>query len=186
MPLFGAGQLPARSVVDIQVVGVSPLAVGGTRVRGQDPKAPVRPNRGIFKEVAVHARYAVSICADGFPCPALVLDHLNIAPVLISADDTARVSVDVTNTGSMAGDEIVQLYIHAKVSLPTRPVKELKDFARIFLNPGETKTVKFALTREKLEAYDLDIRRVVQPGVFEVLVGKNSVEYLQCVLTVKR
>jgi len=113
-------------------------------------------------------------------------DRLKISPAIISADDTAKVSVDVTNTGSMAGDEIVQLYIHARISLPTRPVKELKDFARISLNPGETRRVSFALTREKLEAYDLDMKRAVQPGEFDVLVGKNSVEYLQDVLTVKK
>jgi len=91
----------------------------------------------------------------------------------------------VTNTGKVKGDEIVQLYIHDLVSLPTRPIKELKDFARITLDPGESKTVKFILTPEKLEALDLNMRRIVQPGDFEIMVGKNSVELLVDTLKVE-
>jgi beta-glucosidase len=112
--------------------------------------------------------------------------NLKVVPREISADDSARVSVEVTNTGNVAGDEIIQLYIHAVVSLPTRPVKELKDFARITLNPGETKTVQFTLTREKLEAYDLDMKRVVQPGDFEIMVGGSSTDLLKNILTIKK
>ena len=92
----------------------------------------------------------------------------------------------MTNTGKVAGDEIVQLYIHDVVSLPTRPVKELKDFARITLNPGQTKTVEFVITREKLEAYDLDMKRVVQPGDFEIMVGGSSIDLLKDDLKIKK
>ena len=111
--------------------------------------------------------------------------HLKISPEVIPADGTAEVSVDVTNTGNMRGDEIVQLYVHDVISLPTRPVKELKDFARITLNPGETRRARFIITPEKLEAFDLDMRRVVQPGDFEIMVGKSSVEVLTDTLTVR-
>jgi len=111
--------------------------------------------------------------------------HLKISPEVIPADGTAEVSVDVTNTGNMRGDEIVQLYVHDVISLPTRPVKELKDFARITLNPGETRRARFIITPEKLEAIDLDMRRVVQPGDFEIMVGKSSVEVLTDTLTVR-
>jgi len=85
----------------------------------------------------------------------------------------------------MKGDEIVQLYIHDVISVPTRPIKELKDFARITLNPGESKTVKFIITPEKLEALDLNMKRVVQPGDFEIMVGKSSVEVLMDTLQVR-
>jgi len=111
--------------------------------------------------------------------------NLTITPKKIPADGTAEVSVVVTNTGKMKGDEIVQLYIHDVVSVPTRPVKELKDFARITLNPGESKTVKFIITPEKLEALDLNMKRVVQPGDFEIMVEKSSVEVLMDTLQVR-
>jgi beta-glucosidase len=84
------------------------------------------------------------------------------------------VSVDVANTGKMKGDEIVQCYIHQKVSSATRPVKELKDFARITLNPGETKTVSFAVDDSKLAFWTKDMKYAVEPGVFEILVGRSS------------
>jgi beta-glucosidase len=113
-------------------------------------------------------------------------EHLKVVPEEISADNSAKVSVEVTNAGNMMGDEIVQLYIHDVISLPTRPVKELKDFARITLNPGETKTVEFTITSEKLEAYDLEMKRVVQPGEFEIMVGKNSAELLRGMLKVRK
>ena len=111
--------------------------------------------------------------------------NLTITPKQIKLDGKAAVSVVVTNTGKMKGDEIVQLYIHDIISLPTRPIKELKDFARITLNPGERKTVKFTITPEKLEAFDLNMKRVVQPGDFEIIVGKSSAEVLMDTLKVQ-
>ncbi len=123
----------------------------------------------------------------GFGLSYTTFDYRNfkINPAVIPPDGTAEVSVDITNTGKRSGDEIVQLYIHDVVSLPTRPVKELKDFARVTLQPGETKTVKFKITPDKLEAYNLDMKRVVQPGDFEIMVGENSVEFLKDTLKVK-
>jgi len=111
--------------------------------------------------------------------------NLQVAPAAIAPNGTAQVSVDVTNTGTVRADEIVQLYIHAAVSMPVRPVEELKDFARVTLNPGETRTVTFALTPDKLEAYDINMRRTVEPGTFEILVGKSSVDVLKGTLAVK-
>jgi beta-glucosidase len=105
--------------------------------------------------------------------------NMKISQRRISASGTSEISVDITNTGKRTGDEIVQLYIRDVVSLPTRPIKELKDFCRISLQPGETKTVKFLMTAEKLQAYDLTMKRVVQPGDFEVMVGKNSSDVLK-------
>jgi beta-glucosidase len=94
------------------------------------------------------------------------------------------VSVDVRNTGDRDGVEVVQLYIRDKVSSVTRPVKELKDFERIFLAKGETKTVDFKITADKLQFYNLDMERVVEPGEFEVMLGTNSMEYLSDVFEV--
>jgi beta-glucosidase len=104
--------------------------------------------------------------------------NLKISPEKIPVNGTAEVSIDVINSGTVKGDEIVQLYIHDLVSLPTRPIKELKDFKRITIEPGKTETVKFLITKEKLEAFGMDMKREVQPGEFEIMVGKNSVDVL--------
>lgn len=92
----------------------------------------------------------------------------------IPADGTVKVSVEIRNTGNMAGDEIVQMYIRDRFSSVTRPVKELKDFARIHLEPGETRTVEFTVTPDKLMFLNKDLRPVVEPGEFIVMVGPSS------------
>ncbi|HEU4795129.1 MAG TPA: fibronectin type III-like domain-contianing protein, partial [Pyrinomonadaceae bacterium] len=99
-----------------------------------------------------------------------------MSPSQIAVNGQAKVSVEVTNTGKRAGDEIVQLYIRDLVSSVTRPIKELKDFKRISLQPGETKTVEFVITPDKLWFYDLNMKRVVEPGTFEIMVGPSSVK----------
>ena len=75
----------------------------------------------------------------------------------IKIEGSVKVSVEVTNTGKVAGDEIVQLYIQDKISSVTRPVKELKDFQRISLKPGEKKKVVFEITSEKLAFHNINI-----------------------------
>ena len=110
--------------------------------------------------------------------------NLKIIPKHISVNDNSEITVDITNTGKYTGTEIVQLYIHDLVSLPTRPIKQLKDFNRITIEPGKTETVKFLLTPDKLEAIGLEMKREIQPGEFEIMVGKNSEEYLMDTLTV--
>jgi beta-glucosidase len=111
--------------------------------------------------------------------------NFKVSPSEIPLNGTSEVSVDVTNTGKKAGDEIVQLYIHDKISSVTRPIKELKDFARITLAPGETKTVTFLVTPDKLEFFNIDMKRVVEPGDFEIMIGKSSVDLLSGILRVK-
>ena len=92
----------------------------------------------------------------------------------MTADGAVKVSVDVTNTGSCDGDEIVQLYIRDLVASISRPVEELKDFSRIHLAKGETKTVTFTITADKLKFYNSNLQLVCEPGEFEVMVGPNS------------
>lgn len=88
--------------------------------------------------------------------------------------ESTKVTVDVKNTGKIAGDEIVQLYIRDVVSSVTRPVKELKGFARISLKPGETKKVTFEITPGKLAFHNIDMKYVVEPGDFEIMTGSSS------------
>jgi beta-glucosidase len=101
---------------------------------------------------------------------------LNAKKVIVG--EPVKVTVEVTNSGERDGDEIVQLYIRDMVSSVTRPVQELKDFARIHLAKGETKTVEFTITADKLQYYGPDMKRIVEPGEFEVQVGRNSTDYL--------
>ena len=103
----------------------------------------------------------------------------------IGAEESTRVVVDVTNTGEQAGDEVVQLYIRDLVSSVTRPVKELKGFQRIHLQPGETRSVALPITPDRLALWDIDMRLVVEPGEFAIMTGPNSVELQSVTLTVR-
>jgi beta-glucosidase len=101
----------------------------------------------------------------------------------IGTDESTRVTVDVTNTGSRKGDEVVQLYVRDLVSSVTRPVKELKGFERVTLEPGETRTVSLDVTPDRLAFYDIDMVYRVEPGEFRLMVGPSSRdEDLQSVL----
>src|SRR5690606_24579997 len=90
------------------------------------------------------------------------------------------VRVPVRNTGSRVGDEVVQVYLRDEVSSVTRPVKELVGFQRLTLQPGETRQVDIPIRAEAFAMWDRDMRRVVEPGVFTIMVGSNS-EDLQSV-----
>lgn len=110
--------------------------------------------------------------------------NLQISKSSVSPNESATVKIDVKNTGERPGDEIVQLYIRDKVSSVTRPIKELKDFKRITLAPGETKQVSFTVTPDKLKFYDLNMKEVVEPGDFDIMVGPSSQQYSTVKLTV--
>jgi beta-glucosidase len=97
-----------------------------------------------------------------------------VSPARIAPGGRARASVDVTNTGGRAGDEVVQLYVRAEVSRATRPVMELKGFRRITLAPGERRTVIFDLGPEQFSYHGPALKRVVEPGRFRVMVGGSS------------
>lgn len=111
--------------------------------------------------------------------------NLKIVPKRILPTGEARVSVDITNVGSVTGDEVVQMYIRDEVSSITRPVEELKGFKRITLSPGETKTVTFSITPKELRFLDINMNYVVEPGRFKIVVGGNQenilTDYLEVV-----
>ena len=92
----------------------------------------------------------------------------------IAANGQLTVSVEVENTGAVTGDEVVQLYIRDEASSVTRPVKELKGFQRVTLRAGEKRRLQFTLTAEHLGFYNRELRWVVEPGAFKVMVGPNS------------
>lgn len=91
------------------------------------------------------------------------------------AGDPVTVSVEVRNSGKVAGDEVVQLYLHETVSSVTRPVKQLKGFRRVSLAPGQSTTVQFTLAGEAFSMWDEHMKQVIEPGMFEIMVGPDSV-----------
>jgi beta-glucosidase len=123
--------------------------------------------------------YGLSYTQFAFSSPRLVKD-------VIAPDGSTQVKVDVTNTGKVAGDEVVQMYVRDCISSVTRPVKELKGFERITLKPGETRTVSLDITPEHLAFYNIDMQYVVEPGQFKIMVGNSSrdEDLQQIILTV--
>lgn len=112
-------------------------------------------------------------------------NNLELKEAKIKTNGSTIVSVDITNTGTMKADEVVQLYIRDNVSSVTRPVKELKGFERISLNAGETKTVEFILDTNALAFYDINMNYIVEPGTFNIMVGKASNNTQSVILTVE-
>lgn len=107
-------------------------------------------------------------------------DGINLSSTKIKAGEPLKVSVNVTNTGNTDGEEIVQLYIRDVVSSVSRPVKELKDFARVALKAGESKKISFTVTPDKLAFLNADMKNIIEAGMFEIMVGGSSDDrYLQ-------
>lgn len=111
-------------------------------------------------------------------------ENLKAEPQEIRQGGKARVSVDVTNTGTREGDEVAELYIHQRTASVTQPVMSLKGFERVTLKAGEKRTVSFTVTPEMLAIWNIDMQRVVEPGVFELMVGASSDKTSSVKLTV--
>ena len=99
---------------------------------------------------------------------------LRIEPAEISANDTVTVRFNVRNSGARAGDEVVQLYVRDLLTSVARPLMELKGFARVGLAPGEVKELTFRLSREHLKMLDREMKWVVEPGRFRLMIGGSS------------
>lgn len=102
----------------------------------------------------------------------------------IAVGETTSVTIEVTNQGKYSGTEVVQLYIRDRISSVTRPVKELKGFRRVSLQPGESRLVQLEITPDSLAFWDINKEFVVEPGEFDVMVGPNSVDLAKVTLTV--
>ncbi len=102
------------------------------------------------------------------------LKNVRLAKKKIGRTDSTRVLVDVNNTGKRAGTEVLQLYIRDWVSSVTRPVKELKGFNKVALEPGKMQTVVFDITPDSLAFYGVNMKYAVEPGTFEIMVGTSS------------
>ncbi len=112
-------------------------------------------------------------------------DNLKLSKVSMKADESAEVSVDVTNTGSVAGDSVAQVYIHQRSGSASRPVRELKGFKRIALKPGETQTLKFTLGKYQLQFWSPQTKVwAVEPSTFDVWTGDSSAATLHAELAI--
>jgi len=101
---------------------------------------------------------------------------MRVDPQTTLPGKTAKVAVDVTNTGIREGDEVAQMYIHQRIASVTRPVMELRGFKPVTLRPEEKTTVEFELTPAALSMLNEDMHPVVEPGTFDIMVGPSSVE----------
>lgn len=110
----------------------------------------------------------------GLSYTTFLYTNLKLTSDKMSANGKVIASVDITNTGNFNGKEVVQLYIRDVVGSVTRPIKELKGFQKIYLNKGETKTVRFEISVDDLKFYNADLEFVAEPGIFDVFIGTNS------------
>lgn len=160
--LFGennpGGKLPVtipRTVGQLQMVYNHKPSTYKHKYHGT-PKTPLYP-----------FGYGLSYTSFKFSKPELSVSETDLS-------SPVEVSFTVTNTGAMAGEEVAQMYIRDDFSSITRPVKELKAYRRIHLDPGETKEVIFKITPEKLAFYDMDFNRIVEKGDFTIMTGSSS------------
>jgi beta-glucosidase len=182
------GQEGGTAVAEVLFGDVNPggkLPVSFPRTVGQLPlfynRKPTAMRGYVFE--SAHALFPFG---HGLSYTTFSYSAPTISPVRILPDGRAAVSVQVRNIGGRAGDEVVQFYIRADVSRATRPVMELKGFRRISLAPGERRTVTFEVGPEQLSYHGPDLKRVVEPGRFRVMVGGSSAEVKSVALDVER
>ena len=181
------GQETGTAVADILFGDVNPggkMPVSVPRTVGQIPAfynhKPTARRGYAFDDAGPLYPFGYGISYTTFDISEPKLSAATIAP-----DGSLDVSVTVTNTGKVAGDEVVQLYIRDKISTITRPVKELKGFKRVTLEPGASETVTLPIDTSALQFFDRDMKRIVEPGEFDIMVGNSSDNVKTAVLTVE-
>ena len=171
------GQETGHAVADVLFGDVDPgghLPVTIARSAGQLPAYYDHTPSARRQAYAFEESTPLYAFGYGLSYTTFRIDGVRLERAAIAASDSVRVRAEVTNTGTRRGDAVVQMYIRQDGTIPTRPVKELKDFARVTLGPGETRTVELLLTPAKLAHEDGAGRFVVDPGPFTVMVGGSS------------
>jgi len=110
----------------------------------------------------------------GLSYTKFVFSNLRLEKSTIRSDESTKVVVDLKNTGKIAGEEVIQMYIRDLVSTVTRPVKELRGFQRVRLEPGESKTITLTILPEHLAFTNINKELMVEPGEFEIMIGNSS------------
>ncbi|WP_281890687.1 glycoside hydrolase family 3 N-terminal domain-containing protein [Paenibacillus sp. YYML68] len=182
------GEETGHTVADVLFGDVNPsgkLPITFPRSVGQLPVYYSQKPTGLFKKyLFVEHDEPLFVFGSGLSYTTFEYRHLQLSSSSMTVEGTVTVSIDVSNTGEVAGDEVVQLYITDLVSSVTRPIQELKGFKRITLQPGETKTVSFLIEPSMLSFTDEQYETIVEPGEFKIMVGTSSKQYESVVLNV--
>jgi beta-glucosidase len=124
--------------------------------------------------------FGYGLSYTSFSVKNLRLDRTSVSP-----NGRVRASVDVTNTGKRRGDEVVQLYLHDPVAGISQPVRRLRGFERVTLNPGATRTVTFTLDKRDFGFYDNQGAFVVEPGEIDLFAGDSSAATMTASFTIR-
>lgn len=127
--------------------------------------------RSAYIDLSLYPRYEFGY---GLSYTQFTYSNLKISNTKMKPNASITVSCTITNSGKRAGEEVVQLYLRDRVASLVRPVKELKDFIKILLQPGESKTIQFRIDKEKLSFYNQQLQWVVEPGAFDIMIGASS------------
>jgi len=173
---FYLGQETGRAVADVLFGDYNPggkLPISFPRSAGHVPVfynyKPSARRGYLFDDVSPLYAFGYGLSYTTFK-----LENARLTKKRIATNGSTQVQVEVTNTGSREGAEVVQLYIRDVVSTVTRPVKELKGFKKVWLKPGETTTVAIDITPASLKFFDINMKYVVEPGDFDIMVGTSS------------
>lgn len=183
------GSQAGNAIADVLFGDYNPsakLPITFPRSEGQIPiyynhfntgRPPARDGDDSFKsgymDLSIYPKYAFG---HGLSYTSFRYGGLKLSQRKMRGDETITVSMRLTNSGPYAGEEVVQLYLRDKVASLVRPVKELRDFRKIALNPGETRTLDFVIDREKLSFYNRALEWVAEPGEFDVMIGSSSAD----------
>ncbi len=199
MNVWFGGSETASAICDVLYGDVNPsgkLTVSMPQATGQEPlyynHLPTgRPVAENSKNFAKYASNYLDVRNDalypfgyGLSYTTFAYSDIRLSSNEMSRDGSIKATVTVSNTGSRDGDEIVQLYIHDKVASISRPVRELKGFKRIHLKAGESKEVNFDITPDLLKFYDVNLKEVLEPGQFDLMIGSSSINNKTTLFTV--
>ncbi|MBK9358895.1 MAG: beta-glucosidase BglX [Bacteroidales bacterium] len=126
-----------------------------------------------YNDLSIYPRYEFGY---GLSYTTFAYNNLQLSSKEIKEGESVTASVTITNTGKYDGEEIVQLYLRDKVGSIVRPVKELKDFRKVSLKPGESKTISFTIGKEKLSFFNQNLEWVAEPGEFVLMIGASSAD----------
>jgi beta-glucosidase len=175
------GEFGGRAVADVLFGDYNPggrLPITVPKSVGQLPIYYNQKPSAIHKYVA-ESEHPLYTFGYGLSYTKFEYSDLTLNVKEIKKDGAVKVSVNVKNIGNFDGDEVVQLYINDIYSSVTTPEKTLRGFKRVFIKKGETKRVEFTLTSEELSLWNREMKSVVEPGDFEVMVGGNSFDLLK-------
>jgi beta-glucosidase len=177
LDMFWAGEEGGTAIADVLFGDYNPSGRLPYTVYASERNLPPMTEYDISKGFTYMYLDAKPVFAFGRGLSYTTFDYSNLktSAAQIASDGSVQVSVDVQNSGTRAGDEVVQLYVHNNDSSASQPKEQLQGFERISLNPGEKKTVSFSLPVEQLSFWDTNKRAfVVNPGAFDVMVGSSS------------